>query len=64
MIAKWQVPCVGCDRPIEPGEEMDRATAGGWVHTYCAPASKAAAEEWQRDAAERVMAGVPGGWAA
>lgn len=63
MIAKWQAPCVGCDRPIEPGEQMERA-GDGWVHTYCDPASKAAAEEWQRDAAGLVLAGERGGWAA
>ena len=65
IVAKWRVPCVGCDRPIEPGEQMGRASDGsGWVHVYCNPASKTAAEEWQRDAAERVLAGEPGGWVA
>lgn len=63
IVAKWPVPCVGCPRPIEPGEPMERA-GEGWVHVYCDPASKVAMDEWQRDAAELVLADQPGGWAA
>ena len=36
LIAKWQTGCVGCDRRIEPGEEMERAGTG-WVHVECDP---------------------------
>ncbi len=63
IVAKWTVPCVGCDRPIGVGEEMERA-GDGWVHVYCDAASRAAMDDWQRGAAERVLAGDSGGWAA
>lgn len=61
IVAKWPVACTGCPRKIEPGELMERS-GQGWVHVYCDPASEAALDAWQRDAARLVLAGTPGGW--
>ena len=36
IVAKWPVDCVGCPRKIEPGEDMFRASDGGYVHASCA----------------------------
>jgi len=60
IAAKWEVPCVGCPRPIEPGEQMERA-GDGWVHVYCDPADKEVVQAWMREAAEAVLADEPAG---
>lgn len=56
MICRWTTPCVGCDRLIEPGEQMMPATLGGWVHVFCN--RQEAADQWLADA----LAGKPGAW--
>lgn len=39
LTARWQTVCAAeCGRPIQPGENMERAAAGeGWVHASCDP---------------------------
>lgn len=37
LTARWQTACAAeCGRPIEPGEDMERA-GEGWVHASCDP---------------------------
>lgn len=51
--------CVGCGQPVEHRQKRTRA-GDGWVHIYCKPEQKAAAEQWQRDAAESALADLGG----
>ena len=45
LVALWQTPCVGCGRPIVPGERMERA-GQGWCHISCTLEQAEAAEAW------------------